>query len=56
MKFKDEIIRQLNESENIIDTVINLINKGSITPEDAINKLKVAKSKLKSATERVELN
>lgn len=56
MKFKDEIIRNLNESENIINTVINLINKGSITPEDAINKLQVAKTKILAATDRVELN
>lgn len=56
MKFKDEAIRQLNESENIITTVINLIGKGSITPEDAINKLISARIKIQKATERIELN
>ena len=56
MKFKDEVIQQLNESDNLITTVINLINKGSISPEDAINKLHSVRIKIQKATERVELN
>jgi hypothetical protein len=56
MKFKDEVIQQLNESDNLITTVINLIGKGSISPEDAMNKLISARIKIQKATERVELN
>ena len=56
MKYKDEVIQQLNESDNIITTVINLINKNNISPEDAINKLHSARIKIQKATERVELN
>ena len=56
MKYKDEVIQQLNESDNIITTVINLINKNNISPEDAINKLNSARIKIQKATERVELN
>lgn len=56
MKYKDEVLQQLNESDNIITTVINLIGKGSISPEDAINKLISARIKVQKATERIELN
>ena len=56
MKYKDEVLQQLNESDNLITTVINLINTGSITPEEAINKLNSARIKVQKATERVELN
>lgn len=56
MKDKDNVLRQLDEADNMIFIMQDLAKKQAIDTDEAIKRLAIIRSKLKFVAERVSLS
>jgi tetrahydromethanopterin S-methyltransferase subunit G len=56
MKDKDNVLRELDEIDNMVFILGDLAQKRSVDTNEAVRRLKVIRQKIKFVTERVSLS
>lgn len=56
MKFKDEILRTIDETDNMIVILIRAIENGTIDKEEGLRRLRVILEKTRWVNSRISMN